>query len=209
MTQYHNFKEAIPSIALWISLFVPNVWRCLQAVPHDRFLFPDSEAKKLPHLMLVILNWSPFSVHLIAEMTLNMVAAWSQGVVVVAVKGLGVSFYVWLLRPCRISGHVKIIGLIYFSVNTSLCNMSSAICDTCMYIWMCQGKRYYCCAHDDGAGHLAENNGHFTVKHIALIRSSHAGRAELEMHLSAQTLVHTFTCVHSHTSTHAHSHFHL
>lgn len=134
MTQYHNFKEAIPSIALRISLFVPNVWRCLQAVPHDLFLFPDSEAKKLLHLILVILNWSPFSVHLIAEMTLNMVAAWSQDVVVVAVKGLGVSFYVWLLRPCHISGDVKIIGLIYFSVNTSLCGMS--LCMWHMHVYL-------------------------------------------------------------------------
>lgn len=57
-----------------------------------------------------------------------------QEVVVVAVKGLGVTFYVWLLRPCCKSWGVKIIRLIYFSVNTSLCDMSSAICDTHAYI---------------------------------------------------------------------------
>lgn len=57
-----------------------------------------------------------------------------QGVVVVVVKGLGVTFYVWLLRPCCISWDVKIIRLIYFSVNTSLCDMSSVICDTRAYM---------------------------------------------------------------------------
>lgn len=66
---------------------------------------------------------------------------------------------------------------------------------------MCQGKRYYCCARDDSAGHLAENNDHFTVKHIALIRSSNAGRAELEMHLSADTRAH----IYMHALSHLHS----
>lgn len=57
-----------------------------------------------------------------------------QEVVVVAVKGLSVTFNVWLLRPYCKSWGVKIIRLIYFSVNTSLCDMSSAICDTHAYI---------------------------------------------------------------------------
>lgn len=55
------------------------------------------------------------------------------GLAVVAVKGLGVTFYVCLLRPGPIRWDGKRIRLIYFSVNTSLCDMSSAISDTRTY----------------------------------------------------------------------------
>lgn len=65
-----------------------------------------------------------------------------------------------------------VIRPIHFTINTSLCNCMSNMCECA------RDKRYCCCcAHDDGVGHLAENNGDFTVKHISLISSSHTGRA--------------------------------
>lgn len=154
--------------------------------------------------MLEIPSRSPSTANLPAELTeYDGTAEPRRGAAAVAVKDVGVTFYVRLLRPRCLGWDVKIISLIYFSVNTSLCNVSSAIFDT---FECARGKRYYCCARDDDAGHLAEKNGRLTVKHIALIRPSRAGRAEPEMHLSAQTLAHTLTHTRALTPplTHAH-----